>query len=142
MSTRSLKKDQSGSGGGAGAGLVSVDHVARSSVASARSSPGRARRISITRTRGTAPVRAPRSPLAAGRAELLVLLERRARIDRTDVRVLVERISDAERRHPALQLRDHGLRDRFLDEEPRAGTADVALVEVDPVDDPFDRLIE
>ena len=31
---------------------------------------------------------------------------------------------------------------RLLDEEPRAGAAHVTLVEVDPVDDPLDRLIE
>ena len=35
-----------------------------------------------------------------------------------------------------------GLGDRLLDEEPRAGAADVALVEVDAVDDPLDRLVE
>src|SRR4051812_50122230 len=46
MSTRSLKKLQSISAGG-GAGLVSVDHVARSSVTSARSSPALAGRTSI-----------------------------------------------------------------------------------------------
>ena len=34
------------------------------------------------------------------------------------------------------------LGDRLLHEEPRAGAADVALVEVDAVDDPLDRLVE
>ena len=41
-----------------------------------------------------------------------------------------------------LQLRDERLVDRLLHEQPRAGAADVALVEVDPVDDPLDRLVE
>ena len=45
-------------------------------------------------------------------------------------------------RMPPLQLRDELLVDRLLHEQPRAGAADVALVEVDPVDDPLDRLVE
>ena len=39
-------------------------------------------------------------------------------------------------------MRDERLVDRLLDEEPRAGAADVSLVEVDAVDDPLDRLVE
>src|SRR5207237_8116074 len=38
--------------------------------------------------------------------------------------------------------RDQLLVDRLRDEEPRPGAADMALVEVDPVDDPLDRLVE
>src|SRR5439155_17816601 len=53
-----------------------------------------------------------------------------------------ERIADAKRRQPPLQLLDDGLVDRFLYEQPRAGAAHVALVEVDPVDDSLDRLVE
>ena len=48
----------------------------------------------------------------------------------------------AQRLEPALQLRDRLLVDRLLHEQARAGAADVALVEVDPVDDPLDRLVE
>ena len=48
----------------------------------------------------------------------------------------------AQRLEPALQLRDGRLVDRLLHEQARAGAADVALVEVDPVDDPLDRLVE
>src|SRR6476646_4582867 len=69
-------------------------------------------------------------------------IELLARVDRTDVGVLVERIADAQRRHALLQLLDRGLVDRLLHEQARAGAAHVALVEVDAVDDPFDRLIE
>ena len=65
-----------------------------------------------------------------------------ATLDRADVGVLVERVADAQRRHAPLQLVDDRLVDRLLHEEPRAGAADVALVEVDAVDDPLDRLVE
>ncbi len=74
--------------------------------------------------------------------ELLDLLELLPRVDRADVGVLVERVADAQGRQPPLQLLDHVLVDRLLDEQPRARAADVALVEVDPVDDPLDRLVE
>src|SRR5207237_5183241 len=70
------------------------------------------------------------------------LVEPLLRVARSDVRVRVERVADAERLHPALELRDNGLVYRFLDEEARAGATHVSLVEVDAVDDPFGRLIE
>ena len=41
-----------------------------------------------------------------------------------------------------LQLVDEPVVDALLDEEPAPGAADVALVEEDPVDNPFDRLVE
>src|SRR4030095_9752107 len=47
-----------------------------------------------------------------------------------------------ERPQPPLQLRNERLGDRLLHEQARPCTADVALVEVDPVDDPLDRLVE
>ena len=80
--------------------------------------------------------------LLPARDELLDLLELLLRVDRADVGVLVERIADAQRRQPPLQLLDQRLVDRLLDEQARAGAADVALVEVDPVDDPLDGLVE
>src|SRR5439155_4196428 len=82
-------------------------------------------------------LRALVDPRLDERADLLELL---LRVDRSDVGVLVERVADAERLHPALQLRDDGLVDRFFDEEPRPSAAHVPLVEVDPVDNPFDGL--
>src|SRR5262249_26301206 len=57
--------------------------------------------------------------LGAGGHELLDLLELLLRVDRADVGVLVERIADAERREPALELLDDRLGDRFLYEQPR-----------------------
>ena len=63
-------------------------------------------------------------------------------VDRADVGVLVERIAQPQRRHALLQRRDHLLCDRLLHEEARAGAADVALVEEDPVDDALDGLVE
>src|SRR5581483_9031473 len=77
-----------------------------------------------------------------GSDKLLDLLELRRRVDRADIGVLVERIADAKRGHPALELLHHRLGDRLLDEESRPRAADVALVEVDAVDDPLDRLVE
>ena len=78
----------------------------------------------------------------AGRDELGDLLELGLRIDRADVGVLVERVADADRREPVLELVDQRLVDRLLDEQPRARAADLALVEVDAVDDALDRLVE
>src|SRR6185436_3842744 len=80
--------------------------------------------------------------LLPGGDELADLLELRGRVDGADVGVLVEWVADAQRREAALELRDERLVDRLLDEKARAGTADVSLVEVDPVDDPLDRLVE
>src|SRR5436305_9404541 len=78
----------------------------------------------------------------AGSDELPDLLELGGGVDRADVGVLVERVADAQRREAALELCDQRLVDGLLDEEARAGAADMSLVEVDPVDDPFDRLVQ
>src|SRR4029079_597667 len=83
-----------------------------------------------------------RSFVLAGLDELANLVELLLRVDRADICVLVKRIADTERRQSALQLLDDGLVDRLLHEPPRAGAADVALVEVDPVDDSLHRLVE
>ena len=91
---------------------------------------------------GTAAGRSPRPPPRPLVDERLDPLELLLRVDRADVGVLVQRIADAQRAHAALQLRDDVLEDRLLHEQPRAGAAHVALVEVDPVDDPLDRLVE
>src|SRR5215210_995130 len=80
--------------------------------------------------------------LLPARDELRDLVELRPRVDRADVGVLVERVADAEGREAALELGDHVLVDRLLHEQPRPRAADVALIEVDPVDDPLDRLVE
>src|SRR5205823_3186185 len=74
--------------------------------------------------------------------ELLNLLQLRARVDCADVGVLVKRIADAQRADAVAQLADDRLDDRLLNEEPRSGAADMALIEVDAVDDAFDGLIE
>ena len=73
---------------------------------------------------------------------LLDLLELRGGVDRADVGVLVERVADDQRLHPLLELGDHFLRHRFLHQQPRARAADMALVEEDAVDDPFDGLVD
>ena len=78
----------------------------------------------------------------AGRDELGDLLELGPRVDRADVGVLVERVADPDRREAVLELLDQRLDDRLLGEQPRPGAADLALVEVDAVDDALDRLVE
>src|SRR5690606_35894643 len=65
-----------------------------------------------------------------------------AAVDRADVRVLVHRIADAQRGEPDPQLADHLAQDALLHVQPRSRAADVPLVEVDPLDDPLDRLVE
>src|SRR5581483_12376902 len=100
---------------------------------------GRREPVALLRqaTRGLVDLRAL---VAAGRDELLDLVELHPRVDRADVGVLVEWIADAERRHPPLQLLDDRLVDRLLHEQPRPRAAHVALVEIDAVDDSLDRL--
>ena len=78
----------------------------------------------------------------AGSNQLGDLLQLGAAVDRADIGVLVERIAHPDRRQPVLEPVDERIGDRFLDQQARAGTAHLALVEVDPVDDPFDRLVE
>src|SRR6185436_16662862 len=80
--------------------------------------------------------------LLPARDQLADLLQLLLRVDRADVRVLVERVADAQRGEAPLQLADERLGDRLLDEQARARAADVSLVEVDAVDDPLDRLVE
>src|SRR5207244_9003297 len=74
--------------------------------------------------------------------EALDLLQLRPRADRPDVGVLVERVAQAQRGAPWLQLVQQRLRDRLLDQQAAARAADVALVEVDAVDDALDRLVQ
>ena len=64
------------------------------------------------------------------------------RIDRADVGVFVERIADAQRRDAVAQLAEHLRENALLHEQPRAGAADVALIEEDAADDALDRLID
>ncbi len=58
------------------------------------------------------------------------------------VGVLVQRIAHAEAGEAVLKLLDHLRQDRLLHEEPGAGAANLALVEVDAADDAFDGLVE
>ena len=74
--------------------------------------------------------------------ELLDLGELLLGVDRADVGVLVERVADAQDGEAALEAGEHVLGDAFLDQQARAGAADVALVEEDAVDDAFDGLVD
>ena len=67
--------------------------------------------------------------------QLRDLVELRPGVDRAEVGVLVQRVADAQRRQPVLQLLQQQRGDGLLHEQARAGTAHVALVEVDAVDD-------
>ena len=63
-------------------------------------------------------------------------------VDRADVGVLVERVADAQRGHPALEPLEHLVGDGLLHQQPGARAADVALVEEDAVDDALDGLVD
>jgi hypothetical protein len=54
----------------------------------------------------------------SGGDQLRDLLELLTAVDRPDVRVLVERIADADGREPVLEPVDQLIRDRFLDQQP------------------------
>ncbi len=67
----------------------------------------------------------------------LRLIDNRANVD-----ALVERIADPEMPHPRFQLVDEPLLDVLLNQQPRPGAADLALVEPDRIDDPLDSAVE
>ena len=69
-------------------------------------------------------------------------VELRFGIDRADVGVLVEWITDTKHVDAVLELRDEHVGDRFLNQQSASGAADVALVEENSVDDAFNRLID
>ena len=64
------------------------------------------------------------------------------RVDRADVGVLVERVAHAQGLEPVAQPPYDLVVDRFLDEQARAGATDVALVEVDRIDDALHRIFD
>ncbi len=78
----------------------------------------------------------------AGFHQLLDLGQLRGVVDRPDVGVLVHRVADTEGGKAILEAPDELVRDRFLDEQPATGAADLALVEEDAVDDALDGLVE
>src|SRR5207237_3875355 len=75
------------------------------------------------------------SLLHPGRDEALDLLQLLQGVDGPDVGVLVERVSHPEGPQATAQLLQQRLEDRLLDEQAAPRAADVALVEVDAVDD-------
>ena len=54
----------------------------------------------------------------------------------------IERIAGAQGGEADFELGEHGGGDGFLDQQPRTGATDVALVEEDAVDDAFHGLVE
>ncbi len=62
--------------------------------------------------------------------------------DRADVDRLVARIADAQRLHAGAELGVEGLGDALVDQQARAGAADLPLVEPDGVHHPFDRAVQ
>ncbi len=64
------------------------------------------------------------------------------RDDRAHVHRFVERRADAELLHARAQLLRQPIGDAFLDEQPRARAADLALVEPDRVHHAFDDAVE
>src|SRR5688572_12641947 len=84
----------------------------------------------------------PRAFARAGFDEQANPVELSARVDRADIGVFVERIAHAQSADAIAQFADDGGEDRFLYEKPRTGTAHVPLIEVDALNDAFNRLVE
>ena len=70
------------------------------------------------------------------------LVELGARVLGAHVRALVERIAHADAGESSLEHLDEALRDRLVQEQPRAGAADLALVEEDAAHHALDRRVE
>src|SRR6202167_4427389 len=64
-----------------------------------------------------------------GAADLAVLVHLLLRVDRAVVGVLVQRVAEPQRAEPVAQPAGHRVGHRFLDQQPGARAADVALVE-------------
>ena len=62
--------------------------------------------------------------------------------DRADVDAFVQGVADAQAVHPAFQLVMEAVGDAFLHQKARSGAADLALVEPDRIDQPFDGGVE
>ena len=61
---------------------------------------------------------------------------------RADVNAFVQRVAQAQLRHARLQAGDEGVGDILLNQQARAGAADLALIEEDRVDQTFDCALE
>src|SRR5699024_10980330 len=87
--------------------------------------------------------RAARGALVLARGDQrLDPLELLAGVDGTDVGVLDERVAEAQLLPALPELRLDLLGGALLHEQARAGAADVALVEEDPLDDALDGLVD
>src|SRR5689334_6484458 len=60
----------------------------------------------------------------------------------TDINGFIEGRPDSQRAHPIANLGDQRLRNAFLHQETRTGTADLSLVEPDAIDEAFDRTVQ
>src|SRR5205823_14711265 len=69
-------------------------------------------------------------------------LELDAGDDGADVYGFIERRADAQRVHARLQLARKFFGDAFLDQQARAGAADLSLIEPDTIHQSFDRRVE
>ena len=72
----------------------------------------------------------------------LDLLQLHSGIDRANIGVLVKRIADTQGLNAVAQFAKHRTVNAFLDEEARARTTDVTLVEKDCADDSFHSLVD
>jgi hypothetical protein len=70
------------------------------------------------------------------------LVELHLRVDRADVRVLVEWIAHANRLHAIAKFAHQHIENRFFHKQPRSSATHVTLVKEDAADDPFDGLIQ
>ena len=78
----------------------------------------------------------------AGFEKVQHTLDLHGRNQRADIDRFVQRITDSQRLHARLDLGDESVFNRFLDQQPRAGAADLPLIEPDGVDQPLDGAVE
>ena len=69
-------------------------------------------------------------------------IELRPAVDGPDVGILVQGIADPEGAEPVAQFAHHDIMHAFLHQQPASRAADVALVEIDALDDAFHCLVE
>src|SRR5690606_27605513 len=80
--------------------------------------------------------------LLTDRAQLADAVELFVGVDRPNIGVLVERVTDAQCLEARLEPCDDLVVDVLLHEKTAASAADVTLVEEDAVDDALDRLVD
>src|SRR5260370_18789208 len=99
-------------------------------------------KIQPSRGQGNGGLPAGGSCAAALSAQPLNALELHARDDGPNVNGFVQRRTDSQGVHAVLNFADQLIRDALLHQQPRAGAANLSLVEPDAVDEALDGAVE